>query len=39
MLIGMALFQSGFFTGQWRARAMTAVALGGTVAGGWCRRC
>ncbi|GMM60999.1 DUF418 domain-containing protein [Novosphingobium pituita] len=34
MLIGMALFQSGFFTGQWRARAMTAVALGGTVAGG-----
>lgn len=34
MLIGMALFKSGFFTARWPRLAMAAVALGSTALGG-----
>lgn len=34
MLIGMALFKSGFFTGQWPRRAMAALAVAGVGLGG-----
>jgi len=34
MLMGMALFKSGFFTGRWPRRAMAATAIGGMALGG-----
>lgn len=34
MLIGMALFRTGFFTARWPRRAMIALALGGVLGGG-----
>ncbi len=34
MLIGMALFKSGFFTARWPRAAMLGLALGGVVLGG-----
>lgn len=34
MLLGMALFQSGFFSGRWSRRKLVALAFGGIGAGG-----
>ena len=33
MLLGMALYRSGFFTGTWPRRALARLAIGGTLAG------
>ncbi len=34
MLLGMALYRSGFFAGAWPRRALAGLALGGTLTGG-----